>query len=130
MGNWVGKERAVHPDPVDEDEGLHGVGSKSLMRIKVRMTKRELKELMAQVDMTNGGDNSEKLGGLILKEFLEGRLCARVVAVAADEDSDPKGRSWDPFAGLTQTSDSPQQSTLQCIKGKSSKSYLHIEQKT
>ncbi|XP_024197720.1 uncharacterized protein LOC112200945 [Rosa chinensis] len=88
MGNWVGKERGVHP--VDEDEGLHGVGSNSLMRIKLRMTKRELKELMAQVDMTNGGDKSEELGGLILKECLEGRLCARVVAVAADEDSDPK----------------------------------------
>ena len=55
--------------------------SSSSLRIKVRMTKTQLKELMRQADSSQG--NSE-LGSLILQECLDGRFRARVV-VGEDE---------------------------------------------
>lgn len=50
--------------------------SSNSLRIKVRMTTRRLKELMAQTDLSKG--NSE-LGRMIMQECLESRLCAYVV---------------------------------------------------
>ncbi|XP_061999429.1 uncharacterized protein LOC133716788 [Rosa rugosa] len=87
MGNFAGKDKGV-VHPVDENEGEDRTPSpNSLMRIKVRMTKRQLKELMAQVETNKlSHGNSEELGSAILLECLEGRLSARVVAAAAERD--------------------------------------------
>jgi hypothetical protein len=64
MGNLFGRKKTVHP--------LESESSSCSLRIKVRMTKQQLRELM---DLSKG--NSE-LGRLILQECLEGRLNARV----------------------------------------------------
>lgn len=74
MGNaWFGKKRSskgvVHP----VDQGV--------MRIKVRMSRSQLNDLIGKVDMTKG--NSE-LGRLIVQECSKGKLHARVVAAAGD----------------------------------------------
>ncbi|TQD94816.1 hypothetical protein C1H46_019572 [Malus baccata] len=83
MGNWIGRGKGL---PSAEDPGLtsHRTSSNSL-RVKVRMTTRQLKELMAQVDMNNSGRNFEELGLVILQECLEGRL---VAAVDINHDDD------------------------------------------
>ena len=72
MGNFFGRKKGVHP--VDQADGIRVPSS--YLRIRVRMSKRKLKEMMAQVDLTQG--NSD-LGGLIMQECLEGRLNARAV---------------------------------------------------
>ena len=46
------------------------------IRIKVKMSKRQLKEFMSQVDLSEG---SSELGRMVLQECLDGRLTARVV---------------------------------------------------
>lgn len=70
MGNSFGRKKGVHP--VDQADGKRVPSS--YLRIRVRMSKRQLKEMMDQVDLSQG--NSD-LGGLIMKECLEGRLNAR-----------------------------------------------------
>lgn len=92
MGNWVGRYKGVHPT---EDQAIrHRTSSSSSsnsLRIKVRMTAKQLKELMAEVDLTKPDSNSE-LGRLILRECLEGRSRARVVA--AVENHEQYARCW------------------------------------
>ena len=66
----------MHVHPLDQD-GMRPLRS-NYLRFRVRMSKRQLMELMAQVDLSQG--NEEELGRLILKECLEGRLNARVFA--------------------------------------------------
>ncbi|KAJ6320144.1 hypothetical protein OIU78_015517 [Salix suchowensis] len=56
--------------------------SSSSLRIKVRMTRTQLKELMRQAGSSHG--NSE-LGSMILRESLDGRFRARVVVGDDDE---------------------------------------------
>ncbi|KAE7999293.1 hypothetical protein FH972_003740 [Carpinus fangiana] len=64
MGNWFGRKKVVHPLPQEY--------SPSCLRVKVRMTKTQLRELM---DLSKG---DSELGRLILQECMEGRLSARV----------------------------------------------------
>ncbi|KAK9910094.1 hypothetical protein M0R45_034069 [Rubus argutus] len=94
MGNWVGKDKGV-VHPIDEYEGQDRTQSpNSLMRIKVRMTKRQLKEMMAQVDKSKLGHRiREELGCLILQECLQGRLSAWVVA-ESDHEVSKYERGW------------------------------------
>ncbi|GFY90175.1 hypothetical protein Acr_07g0003720 [Actinidia rufa] len=80
MGNWLGKKQVVHPlghEPL-RNGWSGGSRSNSSVRIKVRMSARELKEWMAQVDPSKLAD-SEQLGGLILQECSRGRWVPRVV---------------------------------------------------
>lgn len=94
MGNWIGKDKGV-VHPIDENEGEDRTPSpNSLMRVKVRMTKRQLKEMMAQVDKSKlGHRNPEELGCVILQECLQGRLSARVVA-ESDHEVSKYERGW------------------------------------
>ncbi|KAL3725892.1 hypothetical protein ACJRO7_030862 [Eucalyptus globulus] len=71
MGNWLGKEVQAHP----RAHPSPGV------RVKVRMTRTQLKELMSQVDPTRG---DAELGPLIMRECLEGRLPAPVIIPSSD----------------------------------------------
>ncbi|KAB2597903.1 hypothetical protein D8674_000823 [Pyrus ussuriensis x Pyrus communis] len=83
MGNWIGRGNGLHSA---EDQGLtsHRTSSNCL-RVRVRMTNRQLKELMVKVGMNNNGRNFEGLGLVILQECLEGRL---VAAVDINHDDD------------------------------------------
>ncbi|KAJ7951374.1 hypothetical protein O6P43_027431 [Quillaja saponaria] len=78
MGNWFGKKksqkRLVHPEilPLGQDY-IDGV------RLKVLMTRRQLKELIAKVDMSKG---NLELSSSILEECSQGRLGANVFASA------------------------------------------------
>ncbi|ONI23590.1 hypothetical protein PRUPE_2G197000 [Prunus persica] len=92
MGNWVGRYKGVHPT---EDQARHRTSSSSSsnsLRIKVRMTAKQFKELMAEVDATKIPNSNSELGRLILRECLEGRSCARVVAAA--ENHEQHARGW------------------------------------
>ncbi|KAF8015502.1 hypothetical protein BT93_H1119 [Corymbia citriodora subsp. variegata] len=60
MGNWLGKKAQVHPRAQQPSPGI---------RVKVTMTRTQLRELMSQVDPGRGG---AELGPLILRECLEG----------------------------------------------------------
>ncbi|XWS35950.1 hypothetical protein CRYUN_Cryun20dG0040700 [Craigia yunnanensis] len=87
MGNWFGRSNLMVKS-LENDIGMKKIREEddkrrrsfdapgSTMRIKVRMTKRQLEELRAQADTSKG--NSE-LGRLIVKECLEGRLSPRVI---------------------------------------------------
>jgi hypothetical protein len=79
MGNWFARiyqaVLSVDQDSEDVKSSLIAPSSSSL-RIKVRMTTTQLKELMTQADLSEG--NSE-LGSMILQECLDGRFRARVV---------------------------------------------------
>ena len=85
MGNWLARiyqaVLSVDQDSEDVKSSLITPSSSSL-RIKVRMTTTQLKELMTQADLSEG--NSE-LGSMILQECLDGRFRARVVV--GDEGS-------------------------------------------
>ena len=83
-GNWLAR---IYQAVFSADHGS-GAGksnlitpSSSSLRIKVRMTRTQLKELMRQAGSSHG--NSE-LGSMILQECLDGRFRARVV-VGDDE---------------------------------------------
>ncbi|PSS26244.1 NAD(P)H-hydrate epimerase [Actinidia chinensis var. chinensis] len=80
MGNCLIKKQGVHP--LGHEQLRNGWRSRSRsnssIRIKVRMSARELKEWMAQVDPSKLAD-SEQLGGLILQECYRGRWVPRVV---------------------------------------------------
>lgn len=94
MGNFAGKDKGV-VHPVDENGADRTPSPNRLLRVKVRMTKRQLKELMAQVDKNKlGHRNSEELGSVILQECLKGRLSARVVAAASESDHN-KGSKYE-----------------------------------
>ncbi|KAI6695323.1 hypothetical protein NL676_023033 [Syzygium grande] len=67
MGNWLGKKARVHPGAQLSPGGV---------RVKVRMTRAQLREMMSRVDLSEGGAD---LGPLILRECLEGRLPAPVI---------------------------------------------------
>ncbi|XVF22291.1 hypothetical protein REPUB_Repub12eG0160400 [Reevesia pubescens] len=86
MGNWFGRSNLILK-PFENDTGMmksreENERRKSLdapsspMRIKVRMTKRQLEELKAQADTSKG---SSELGRLIVKECSEGRLSPPVI---------------------------------------------------
>ncbi|KAH0980054.1 hypothetical protein GBA52_007231 [Prunus armeniaca] len=94
MGNWAGRYKGVHPT---EDQARHRTSSSSSsssnsLRIKVRMTAKKLKELMAEVDVTKSPNSNSELGRLILRECLEGRSRARFVAVV--ENHEQYARGW------------------------------------
>ncbi|KAF3439793.1 hypothetical protein FNV43_RR18071 [Rhamnella rubrinervis] len=72
MGICFGRNKGVHPL---EDEEQPKRTSTSV-RVKVRMTTTQLKELTAQVDTSKG--DSDQLGRLILRHCLEGRIAAHV----------------------------------------------------
>ncbi|TXG63098.1 hypothetical protein EZV62_010092 [Acer yangbiense] len=82
MGNWLGRNRVVHPLLLDHDDDHDQLArleqpSTSLW-VKVRVGASQLKELTVKADSNSSRDNSD-LGRLILQECLEGRLTARVV---------------------------------------------------
>ncbi|GAB4861536.1 hypothetical protein Ancab_036728 [Ancistrocladus abbreviatus] len=92
MGNLLGIERMVESfwddDPTAGQSLKHGVCQwEDHLRVKVRMTKRELKDLMAKLDITEDEDHhlkvdegrNSELGRLIIKGGLEGRYQACVV---------------------------------------------------
>ncbi|EEF47052.1 conserved hypothetical protein [Ricinus communis] len=68
MGNCLGRKQVVHP--------LEHSTSDYKLRIKVRMSARQLKEFMSRVDLRKG---DSELGRVVLQECLDGRLTARVV---------------------------------------------------
>lgn len=61
MGNWVGRDKGLHQI---EDQGSKNKTSTNSVRIKVRMTSKQLEELMAELHITKGPDS--KLGCVIL----------------------------------------------------------------
>ncbi|GAB4861535.1 hypothetical protein Ancab_036727 [Ancistrocladus abbreviatus] len=86
MGNLLGIERMVESfwddDPTAGQSLKHGGCQwEDHLRVKVRMTKRELKDLMAKLDITEDEDHhlkvdegrNSELGRLIIKGGLEGR---------------------------------------------------------
>lgn len=74
MGNLFGTmaQAVHHPWKIKPT-----TGGGSPMRIKVRMTRRELKELMGKVESSKG---RSELGRLIMRELSTGRFQARVLA--------------------------------------------------
>ncbi|XP_050235673.1 uncharacterized protein LOC126685763 [Mercurialis annua] len=74
MGNCLRTE-LVHPLNNSEKD-VDKSSSNCNVRIKVKITKKQLMELMARVDLSNGG---AELGRVILQECLDGKLTARVV---------------------------------------------------
>ncbi|KAJ9681037.1 hypothetical protein PVL29_020103 [Vitis rotundifolia] len=79
MGNFFGMmQQVVHPWS-HEEQGWKKIPTASCsgVRIKVRMTTTELKELMATVDSSKG---SSEMGRLIMRELSKGKYQARVVA--------------------------------------------------
>ncbi|KAF8412062.1 hypothetical protein HHK36_000015 [Tetracentron sinense] len=94
----------VHPSEVEQSSrGPNDPNHNhplSALRIKVRMTTRELKELMAQADPSKGGES--EIGRLILQECLKGECDARIIS-RHDSDSPEdhgKGAESDPFPGV------------------------------
>ncbi|KAK4848783.1 hypothetical protein QYF36_017277 [Acer negundo] len=87
MGNWLGRNRVVHPLLLDHDDDHDQLArleqpSTSLW-VKVRVRASQLKELTAKADSnSNSSQENSELGRLILQECLEGRLTARVVPAA------------------------------------------------
>ncbi|KAG5231522.1 hypothetical protein OIU76_005622 [Salix suchowensis] len=84
-GNWLAR---IYQAVFSADHGSRAgksnliTPSSSSLRIKVRMTRTQLKELMRQAGSSHG--NSE-LGSMILRESLDGRFRARVVVGDDDE---------------------------------------------
>ncbi|KAK2649968.1 hypothetical protein Ddye_017457 [Dipteronia dyeriana] len=81
MGNWLGRNRVVHPlllDHDDHDRLARLEQPSTSLWVKVRVRASQLKEFTAKADLNSSRDNSD-LGRLILQECLEGRLTARVV---------------------------------------------------
>ncbi|KAF5731999.1 hypothetical protein HS088_TW18G00687 [Tripterygium wilfordii] len=89
MGNWFAKNKMVHSLPLDEKEGgveddigrsfgqLPGAGaSGGSIRMKVRLTKTQFKELMTQTDLSKG---TSEFAQLVLRDCSEGKLHGRVV---------------------------------------------------
>ncbi|EXB83813.1 hypothetical protein L484_023418 [Morus notabilis] len=100
MGNWSGKILSKEVHPLDDDGQRRTTTittrSSSSVRIKARMTVKQLKDLAAQVDMSKDTNNSE-LGRLILQQCLEGKLSASSPVVVAGRRSQlsktPRDRS-------------------------------------
>lgn len=86
MGNWCGKNKAVHVHPLKQESAAPAMGlnkkSSNNLRIKVLISKNQLTELMAKMDLSkdDGSDSGSELGRLILQDCFEGKLTARVVA--------------------------------------------------
>ncbi|CAL8123994.1 unnamed protein product [Prunus armeniaca] len=49
MGNWVGRDKGLHQI---EDQGSKNKTSTNSVRIKVRLTSKQLEELMAELHIT------------------------------------------------------------------------------
>ncbi|KAE8703628.1 UvrABC system protein C [Hibiscus syriacus] len=89
MGNWFGRSKLM----VKLFETRKNSDSMSSpTRIKVRMTKTQLKELKAHAADTSKGKS--ELGQLIIKECLEGRLSPRVVVVGQSHCVLENSRLW------------------------------------
>ena len=71
----------VHPIEDEETSIKTTRGGCRTVRIKVRMSAGQLKELAGRVDLSKGGYNSE-LGRLILQECLLGKFSAAPVVAA------------------------------------------------
>ena len=71
MGNWIGKRRVIHP--IEGHQGLRSCSRP--LRIKVVMTRNQLKELMAMADLSLCDD----LATLILQECCRGKFDARLL---------------------------------------------------
>ena len=92
MGNFLRRSSAVHPvlggDGVRR-ENVETGGKNGCLRIKVRMRRDKLEELLY---LARRGDQSDGDGGnigiLILRECMEGRLPARVLS--SDEYVSPQ----------------------------------------
>lgn len=89
MGNFLWKSSDVHPVFGDggRRENLEAGEKKGPLRIKVRMRRDKLEELLY---LARGGDQSEgdgeggEIGFLILKECIEGHLPATVLGSGDD----------------------------------------------
>ncbi|GAB2245198.1 hypothetical protein Droror1_Dr00000691 [Drosera rotundifolia] len=91
MGNLVAKkiimEETAKLLPVD-DGFATGTDHGSRVRVKVKLSKKELRELMEQVVVEGEdakGKSSEKLGRLILQRGLEGRYHTCCVFPVVDD---------------------------------------------
>ncbi|VVB06567.1 unnamed protein product [Arabis nemorensis] len=91
MGNILRRSCAVYPTSGDGGGRRHvaetvaGENKKERLRIKVRMRRDKLEELMylaRRGDQSDSGSN--KIGFLLLKECMEGRLPARVLGSSDD----------------------------------------------
>lgn len=84
MGNWCGKNKPVHVHPLKQESvelatSLNKKSSNNL-RIKVLISKNQLNDLMAKMDLSkdDDSDSASELGRVILQECFEGNLTARV----------------------------------------------------
>ncbi|OMO64197.1 hypothetical protein CCACVL1_21957 [Corchorus capsularis] len=91
MGNWFGRSKLMAKAPKEKDRMMTNCGEEderrrrsldaapsSPIQIKVRMTKKQLEELMAKAGRSLSQGSSE-VARLIVKECSEGKLSPRVV---------------------------------------------------
>ncbi|XP_010413327.1 PREDICTED: uncharacterized protein LOC104699685 [Camelina sativa] len=95
MGNFLRRSCAVHPASGDGGRGRHVEESpqqrRSTVRVKVRMRRDQLEELMYLARRGDQSNDGGKIGFLILKECLEGRFPARVLGSSDDAPSERRG---------------------------------------
>ncbi|KAG7566649.1 hypothetical protein ISN44_As10g031770 [Arabidopsis suecica] len=88
MGNFLRRSCAVHPASGDGGRGRHvdepQQQRQRSVRIKVRMRRDQLEELLYLARRGDQSDDGGKIGFLILKECMEGRLPASVLGSGGD----------------------------------------------
>ncbi|KAL1206277.1 hypothetical protein V5N11_035562 [Cardamine amara subsp. amara] len=88
MGNFLRRSCSVHP--ASDDGGRRGYVEDPLqqrrrsLRIKVRMRRDQLEELLYLARRGDPSEDGGKIGFLILKECMEGRLPASVLDSGGD----------------------------------------------
>ncbi|EOA25474.1 hypothetical protein CARUB_v10018821mg [Capsella rubella] len=94
MGNFLRRSCAVHPANSGVDGGRGREVEEPLrqrrsstIRIKVRMRRDKLEELLNLARRGDQSNDSGKIGFLILKECMEGRLPASVLGSSDDVPS-------------------------------------------
>ncbi|KAL0714986.1 hypothetical protein Bca4012_021965 [Brassica carinata] len=89
MGNFLWKSSAVHPvlGIGGRRENIEAGDMKGSLRIKVRMRRDKLEELLylaRRGDQSDGEVDGGEIGFLILKECMEGRLPLKVLSSSDD----------------------------------------------
>ncbi|OVA04714.1 hypothetical protein BVC80_1719g43 [Macleaya cordata] len=89
MGNCFAMNQLVHPSDLHPSSSTVSNDSNRLpnttLRIKVRLTTRLFKELMAKADLSKGETD---IGHLIVKELWKGNCDARVVSSGNSGEDD------------------------------------------
>ncbi|KAG7635295.1 hypothetical protein ISN44_As03g054000 [Arabidopsis suecica] len=95
MGNFLRRSCAVHPASGDGGRGRQvdepPQQRPSSVRIKVRMRRDQLEELLYLARRGDQSDDGGKIGFLILRECMEGRLPASVLGSGGDVRSQRRG---------------------------------------